>query len=106
MHALWNSRRSLRFLLILSFAALLLAGAGLSLVHAGTQPAGATYSHGTLSVTIPYHSTGAGSGKLVAEILDPEDHVLGRTERSVDVVRGDGSWQQTIAPDKPILFDD
>jgi len=106
MHALWNSRRSLRFLLPLSLALLLVAVARLSLVHAGAEPAAATYTRGTLSVTIPYHSSGAGSGKLVAEILDPEDHVLGRTERAADIARGDGSWQQAIAPDKPIAFED
>ena len=106
MHSLWNSRRSLRLLMAVSLAVLLLTGAGLSLVYAGTQPAGATYTRGTLSINIPYHSSEAGSGKLVAEILDPEDHVLGRTEHDVDVARGAGSWQQTIAPDKPIAFDD
>ena len=106
MHALWNSRRAFRFLLTLFVCTALLVGAGRTLVHAGTQSPGATYTHGILSVTIPYHSERAGSGKLVAEILDPEDHVLGRTERDVDVAAGDGSWQQSITPDKPIAFED
>ncbi len=34
----------------------------------------------------------------MAEILDPEGHVLGRTERSVDIAQGDGSWQQALKP--------
>lgn len=66
----------------------------------------AMYSHGKLSVTIPYQAVQEGSGRLVAEILDPEDHVLGRAERTVDIVRGDGFWQQTITPEKPLPFDD
>ncbi|HEY5330393.1 MAG TPA: MG2 domain-containing protein [Acidobacteriaceae bacterium] len=106
MHAFWNSRRSLRILPPLFLALLLVAVTKMSLVHAGAEPAAATYSRGTLSVTIPYHSSGAGPGKLVAEILDPEDRVLGRTERNVDIARGDGLWQQTITPDTAIAFED
>ena len=59
-----------------------------------------------LHVTIPYHSAQAGSGRLVAEILDPEDHVLGRAERTVEIAKGDGSWQQVIAPAKPIPYEE
>jgi uncharacterized protein YfaS (alpha-2-macroglobulin family) len=62
--------------------------------------------HGKLSVAIPYHSTRPGNGRLVTEILDPEDHVLGRTERTVDMAQGDGSWQQVLKPEKPLPFED
>jgi len=66
----------------------------------------ATYKHGSLSVTIPYDSANEGSGKLTAEILDPEDHSLGRVERKVVVRKGNGLWQQTIVPDSAIAFDE
>ncbi len=66
----------------------------------------AVYTRGNLSVTIPYHSTRSGSGRLVAEIIDPEDRVLGRVERTADIGTGDSSWQQVIKPEKPIRFED
>ena len=70
------------------------------------ENAAATYTRGNLAVTIPYHGASKGSGRLVAELLDPEDNVLGRTERGVDTGRGDGAWQVTIVPEKPIPFDE
>ena len=60
------------FRLLLPFAlVIVIATAVLSLTHARAQPLAATYMHGRLSVTIPYHSEREGSGRLVAEILDP-----------------------------------
>jgi len=97
---------SLRFLLPFAVVLLLIAGVVFSLTHAGAEQLAATYTHGNLHVTIHYHSAQAGSGRLVAEILDPEDHVLGRLERTVDIAKGDGSWQQVIAPAKPIPYED
>ena len=97
---------SLRFLLPFAVVLLLVAGVVFSLTHAGAEQLAATYTHGNLHVTIPYHSAQAGSGKLVAEILDPEDHVLGRAERTVGIAKGDGSWQQVITPAKPIPYED
>ncbi len=87
--------------LIVLFAAVILP-----LTHTQAQPLSATYARGSLSVTIPYHSERNSSGKLITEILDPEDHVLGRSERTVDTAKGDGSWRQSIKPDSPIPFDD
>ena len=104
MHVL---RRLFRFRFLLPFAFLFLVTAVvLSFDRAGAQQSAATYAHGSLYVSIPYHSTRAGSGRLVAEILDPEDHVLGRVERDVDIANGDGSWHQIITPEKPISFED
>jgi A-macroglobulin TED domain/Alpha-2-macroglobulin family/Carboxypeptidase regulatory-like domain/MG2 domain/A-macroglobulin receptor binding domain/Alpha-2-macroglobulin bait region domain len=95
------------FRLFLPFVLLLvLAAVAFSLRHARAQQLAATYTRGNLSVTVPYQSTRAGSGKLTVEILDPEDNVLGRVERSVDISKGEGSWQQTITPEKPLLFED
>jgi hypothetical protein len=94
-----------RFLLPFAFL-LLLTTAVVSFTHARAQQPAATYTHGNLSVSIPYHSAQGGSGKLITEILDPEDHILGRTERPVDIAKGEGSWQQIITPEKPIPFED
>src|SRR5580698_4546341 len=63
------------------------------------QKLAATYRHGNLSVTIPYDSASEGAGKLTVEILDPEDHSLGRVEHNVAIRKGSGWWQQTIIPD-------
>jgi hypothetical protein len=95
-------------LLPLSFVLLLivLAGAYAPFTEAGAPSPAATFSHGVLLVEIPFHGTRPGSGKLVTEIVDPEEHVLGRAERSVEIAQGDGSWQQSIAPAKPIAFED
>jgi A-macroglobulin TED domain/Alpha-2-macroglobulin family/Carboxypeptidase regulatory-like domain/A-macroglobulin receptor binding domain/MG2 domain/Alpha-2-macroglobulin bait region domain len=93
--------------LLLPFALVLGAIAVIiSLTHARAEEPAATYTHGRLAVTLPYQSQHEGSGKLVAEILDPEDHVLGRIERNVTIGKDDGSWQETITPDKPLPFDD
>jgi hypothetical protein len=87
---------------LLSFSLALLAAVLLSFAPVQAQEISATYSHGALSVTIPYHAERAASGRLIAEVLDPEDHVLGRSERSVDLAQGGGSWQQSIALEKPL----
>jgi hypothetical protein len=95
-------------LLPLSFALLLVAvgGAYAPIPEAGASSAAATFRHGVLSVAIPYHGARPGSGKLVAEIVDPEEHVLGRVERPVAVAKSDGAWQQSITPAKPIALED
>ena len=96
---------TLSFLLPLTLV-LLAALAIPFLIDARAQQPTATYTHGNLSVTLPYHSTRAGSGKLTAQILDPEDHILGQVERTVDIAKGDGAWQQVITPGKAISFED
>ena len=72
----------------------------------GEPAAGATYAHGTLDLTIPYHSAQGGAGKLSVEVLDPEDHVLGSVERTVDAVQGKGHWRERIALTKPLPTDE
>src|SRR5216684_7480588 len=73
---------------------------------ANDEPAGATYSHGVLYVSIPYEATHAGSGRLTMEVLDPEDKVVGRVERRADVAEGTGHWQEQIKLEKPLALDD
>jgi hypothetical protein len=48
----------------------------------------ATYSRGSLRVTIPYRAPHAGTGQLRVEILDPEERVLARSERRVEIAGG------------------
>jgi uncharacterized protein YfaS (alpha-2-macroglobulin family) len=98
--------RSLPFLLTGPLVLLLAAVTFLSIAHGRTEQLAATYTRGHLLVSIPYHSTRSGSGKLVAEMIDAEDHVLGRVERTTDISTGDGSWQQVIQPEKPLPFQD
>ena len=95
--------RILRF-----FASFLLLAAGcmLFLSHARAQKVAATFRHSNLSVTIHYHSSNEGKGRLVVEILDPEDGTLGRMERVAEIGKGDGVWEETITPEKPIAFQD
>jgi uncharacterized protein YfaS (alpha-2-macroglobulin family) len=71
-----------------------------------THPAVATYSHGLLQLAIPYHADHAGAGSLTMEVLDPEDHVLGRAERHLEVAKGQGRWQEEISLEKPLPLDD
>jgi hypothetical protein len=70
----------------------------------GESPA-ATYSHGSLRVTVPYHAPHAGAGQLTVEVLDPEDQAVARTERGVDVA-GNGSWNADLKLAKPLALDD
>lgn len=67
---------------------------------------GATYSRGLLHLTIPYRAEHAGAGELTLQVLDPDDRVLGRTQRHVDIVKGDGRWQDEIKLEKPLALED
>jgi A-macroglobulin TED domain/Alpha-2-macroglobulin family/Carboxypeptidase regulatory-like domain/MG2 domain/A-macroglobulin receptor binding domain/Alpha-2-macroglobulin bait region domain len=98
----------LKFLLPLSLVLLLiaLAGAYAPFIEAGAPSPAATFTHGVLLVAVPYHGARPGSGKLITEIVDPEEQVIGRAERPVEIAKSDGTWQQSIAPTKPIAFED
>jgi uncharacterized protein YfaS (alpha-2-macroglobulin family) len=96
----------LRNLHLLASVLLLGMGIVLSASNAHARQLGATYRDGNLSVTIPYDSSQDGQGKLVVEILDPEDHSLGHTEAAVSIRKGNGSWQQVIVPAQPLPFDE
>src|SRR5271157_709636 len=66
----------------------------------------ATYSHGLLHLTISYHAARAGAGQLTMEVLDPDDKVLGRAERHLEVAAGQGHWHDEIKVEKPLPLDD
>ena len=97
---------SLRTLRI--FAVVLVVGlcASLSLLRPQPHRLGATYRDGKLAVNIPYNAPETGPGRLTIEVLDPEDKSLGRVERRLEVHKGNGTWQQTIALSEPMPFED
>lgn len=66
----------------------------------------ATYTHGTLHVTIPYDADHTGTGEFTVEVLDPEDHVLGEAKQSETVTRPRGSWRQDVKLREPLALDE
>ena len=66
----------------------------------------ATYSHGILRATIPYSAPHPGAGRLALEVLDPEDKALSRTERSVEIKNGKGTWREDLKLTKALPSDD
>jgi hypothetical protein len=74
---------------------------------AGGEPAAsATYSHGVVDLTIPYHAAHAGAGKLTVEILNPEDQILGSADQSLDIAEGKGQWREKIKLAKPLAVEE
>jgi len=91
-------------------SAVLLTGIAMVLVEpfhaAKSDTAVTTYMRGVLRVTIPYHADHSGDGRLTVEVLDPEDKVLGRTEKDIAVGEGNGRWQEEIRFDKALTVGD
>jgi hypothetical protein len=83
----------------LLLAPLLLAAAALIPAPRPVTRLSAIYNHGTLALTIPYQSQQEDSGTLTTEILDPEDHVVARSEHAAETTKGSGAWRQTIPTD-------
>src|SRR5947207_3318505 len=97
-----------RYLLAAGGALLLIAVLVMipSFYTASGATAVATYSRGVLHVSIPYRAGHSGPGQLVIEVLDPEDEVLGRVERRMEIVEGNGRWLQEIKLEKPLALED
>ena len=72
----------------------------------GTPTTTATYSHGSLHITIPYKAPRAGSGELTLQVLDPEDTILGSARRHLNLTEGSGRWQDEIKLAKQLPIDD
>ncbi|HKD15316.1 MAG TPA: hypothetical protein VKE71_12355, partial [Candidatus Angelobacter sp.] len=102
-----NDRSRFWFCLL---AALLVIAAVVVVVQpfkaASGEISAATYSRGVLHVSIPYLAPRSGQGELTLEVLDPEDGVLGSTQRNVEVSEGKGRWQEEIKLDKPVALED
>jgi uncharacterized protein YfaS (alpha-2-macroglobulin family) len=91
----------LGFLLLLALAELVLARPSIK-----AETFTATYVRGVLNVTIPFTAAQAGSGQLAVEVLDPEDGVLGHTQRHAYAGVGNGHWKVQIGLDKPLAVED
>src|SRR5580658_7395323 len=92
---------------VVSLLVVLMAAAFVK-TFAGAEKTGewATYSHGVLRVVIPYHAAQAGAGRLSMEVLDPENHVIGRTEKTLEVVKGASRFKEEMKLDKAVPLDE
>ena len=68
--------------------------------------ASASYSHGTLRVSIPYVATQEGAGQLIVDVLDPEDASVGNTEKRLNIGPGQGEWQEDVKLTKALAIED
>ncbi|MEO8126308.1 MAG: MG2 domain-containing protein, partial [Bryobacteraceae bacterium] len=66
----------------------------------------ATYSHGTLRLTIPYKAPHKGSGRLTVDVLNPEDEILDHSEQTVSAGDGSGAWHIDLKIAKAIKVED
>lgn len=75
---------------------------------AGAEKAGewATYSHGVLRVVIPIRAAQAGAGRLTVEVLDPENRVIGRTERPAEAAKGASQFRMEMKLEKAVPLDE
>ena len=108
---MWSSfRKTPPERIVVSVISLLvvLMAAALAKTFAGAEKTGerATYSHGVLRVVIPYRAAKTGAGRLTAEVLDPENHVIGRTEKTVEVVKGASRFRAEMKLDKAVPLDE
>jgi uncharacterized protein YfaS (alpha-2-macroglobulin family) len=74
--------------------------------QANSRAVAATYSQGALHVAIPYAAGHAGEGTLIVEVLDPEDRVVGRTERAATANDGTGTWRTDVRLPNALTLDD
>lgn len=99
---------AVRFTLFLTITLLVAGISGIRIFEASNRepPMTATYSRGMLRLNIPYHTSSGGPGHLTVEVLDPEDHILGHSEREVTITNGRGAWQESVSLEKPLATED
>jgi uncharacterized protein YfaS (alpha-2-macroglobulin family) len=73
---------------------------------ANSEPGVATYSRGVLHVAIPYQAAHRGAGRLILEVLDPEDRIIGSSEKTLEITESDGQWKQEVRLDRPLSLDE
>ena len=90
-----------RELSILSGLLLLLGGMVVLLTAFGgraeSKTMSAVYAHNALALTVPYEAERDGDAELTAEVLNPEDRVMGRTVHRERVARGSAVWNAEIS---------
>jgi alpha-2-macroglobulin-like protein len=84
------------FTVFLIFATALLVHSFQAGPAADSAQVAATYAHGVLHLTVPYTSNHAGAGRLIIDVLDPEDHSIGRIEPHVEIAAQSGVWHEDL----------
>ena len=92
-----------RFVWIFAFVLLVALVASFQGRPTNGESLSATYSRGTLHVSIPSTAPHPGPGTLTVDVLDPSDVVLAHAERRVDA---SGAWQEDLTLAKPLAIDD
>ncbi len=100
-----RTRVSILGVALLALASALLVQSDQPEQSAAAPGCSATYAHGVLRATIPY-ARQRGEGRLVVEILNPEDEVVGRAERLRVAAGGSGAWQVEVHLAKPLAVED
>ena len=95
-----HAQSSSRFRLLLTLLAFVYMLAPLC----EAQSVMATWSQGTLSLTMTYRAPRAGAGKLIVELLSPEDEVLAKSECLVEATGRQDAWKQTLTVPHSIPF--
>ncbi|HVN04559.1 MAG TPA: MG2 domain-containing protein, partial [Bryobacteraceae bacterium] len=72
----------------------------------GGDTATAVYSHSTLQTVIPYRAPRPGAGRLIVDVLDPDDKVLGQIDGHVTVNSGKGRWRESVKLAKSLSVDE
>jgi uncharacterized protein YfaS (alpha-2-macroglobulin family) len=71
-----------------------------------TRSIRAMFAHGMLRVSIPYNAVRTGEGRLLVEVLDPEDRPAVSIDRHADANAGQGSWNRELVLPKNLPFDE
>jgi hypothetical protein len=66
----------------------------------------AIYIAGKLRLSIPYNAPRNGEGDLTVEVLDPEDHVVGKLDRNVHASAGRGFEDQELSVPSSLAVED
>jgi hypothetical protein len=66
----------------------------------------AIYAHGTLRVSIPHDAPHTGGGRLIVDVLDPEDRAIAHAERHAEIGERSGRWRQDLAIANALAADD
>jgi uncharacterized protein YfaS (alpha-2-macroglobulin family) len=66
----------------------------------------AAYVHGALRVSIPYRAPQTGEGRLLVEVLDPENRSVASIAGHADASAGQGFWTRELVLPKNLPFDE
>ena len=83
----------------------LLAGFRALSEHPSDSPS-VSYWQGVLQTDISYDAPRSGWGTLTVEVLDPDNGVLGRSERKLDISAGRQQWRERVRLEKALAIED